>query len=50
MKLDITNVFPFVSRETIYGLEAEAMKQQEALHTGTGAGNGFLGWLHLGLA
>ena len=47
MKLDITNVFPFVSRDTIYKYESDAMKQQEALHEGTGAGNDFLGWLEL---
>jgi len=47
MKLDISNVFPFVSRDTIFGFESEALKQQEALHGGTGAGNDFLGWLEL---
>lgn len=47
LKLDITNVFPFVSEETIYGQKQEAMKHIAALHHKTGAGSNFTGWVDL---
>lgn len=47
MKLDISNVYPFVNKESIFGFESSAMKSQAALHEKTGAGNDFLGWLEL---
>ena len=47
LKLDITNVFPFISEETIYGQKQEAMKHLSALHHKTGAGSSFTGWVDL---
>ncbi len=47
LKLDISRVYDFVKKADIDNLEKETMKQQEKLHRGNGAGNDFLGWLHL---
>lgn len=47
LKLDISNVYPFVSRETILGYEAKAATQLKTLYEKTGAGSDFLGWLEL---
>ena len=47
LRLDITKVFNTVPKEQIYALEAEAQKGNALLHNQTGAGNDFLGWLHL---
>ena len=47
LKLDISRVYPFVSKETIYGFETEVNKHLVALYERTGAGSEFLGWLEL---
>ncbi|MDR3262316.1 MAG: glucose-6-phosphate isomerase [Tannerella sp.] len=36
-----------VTKEQVYALEPKVNKGIEALHNGSGAGNDFLGWLHL---
>jgi len=45
--LDITKIFDTVSKEQVYALEAEAKKGNDMLHNKNGAGNDYLGWLHL---
>jgi glucose-6-phosphate isomerase len=47
MQLDISRIFPFVSEEQIKKLSIEAGTAQRTLYQGSGAGNDFLGWLHL---
>ncbi len=47
LKLHIEKVFPFVSEQAIYSLKDDAMKQLQALHTRSGKGNDFLGWINL---
>ncbi len=47
LKLDISNVFPFVSKETIYGQKEATMQHLTALHEKTGAGSNFTGWIDL---
>ena len=47
LKLDITNIFPFVSEESILGFQKKAQTQLTSLNEKTGAGNDFLGWLDL---
>ena len=47
IRLDISKIFDTVSKEQIYTLESEAQKCNEMLHDKSGAGNKFLGWLHL---
>jgi glucose-6-phosphate isomerase len=47
MQLDITRVFPFVSEDKIKKLSKEVASAQRTLYQGDGAGNDFLGWLHL---
>jgi len=47
IRLDISKIFDTVSKEQVYALEAEAQKGNESLHFKSGAGNDFLGWLHL---
>jgi glucose-6-phosphate isomerase len=47
LKLDISNVFPFVSKEAIYGYKEEVMHHLEALHHKKGAGKEFTGWIDL---
>jgi len=47
IKLDISRVYDFIPANTIKALEAETLKAQAALYEGSGAGNDFLGWLHL---
>ncbi len=41
------NVLGTVTEADINGLQANAADAMEKLHNGTGAGNDFLGWLHL---
>ena len=45
--LDLTKIFNTVSKEQVYSLETEAQKGNEMLHDKSGAGNDFLGWVHL---
>jgi len=47
LKLDISNVFPFVSKETIFGYKKDVKRHMEALHHKTGAGSEFTGWIDL---
>ncbi len=47
LKLDIANVFPFVSEETILGFQEDVQTQLTSLNEKTGAGNDFLGWIDL---
>ncbi len=47
LKLDIANVYPFVSEESILGFQEQAQTQLTSLNEKTGAGNDFLGWLDL---
>jgi glucose-6-phosphate isomerase len=47
MQLDISRIFPFVSEKEIKELSKEAGSAQHTLYQGNGAGNDFLGWLHL---
>ena len=45
--LNIEKVFGFVPKEQIFAQEAKANECIATLHNGNGAGNDFLGWLHL---
>ena len=47
LKLDISNVYPFASEESILGFQEQALTQLASLNEKTGAGNDFLGWLEL---
>lgn len=47
LELNIKNVAGFVSADKINALDAAAAAGLEKLEKGTGAGNDFLGWLHL---
>jgi glucose-6-phosphate isomerase len=47
LKLDISRVYDFMPANKIEALEAETLKAQATLYEGSGAGNDFLGWLHL---
>ena len=47
LKLDIANVYPFVSEESVLGFQEQAQIQLTSLNEKTGAGNDFLGWLDL---
>ncbi len=47
LKIDISNVYDFVSKDEIDALKAEAESANKALHNKTGRGNDFLGWVNL---
>jgi glucose-6-phosphate isomerase len=47
IKLDVKNVYGFISESEIEGLQTEAVNQLEKLKNGSGKGNDFLGWLNL---
>ncbi|MBP5260274.1 MAG: glucose-6-phosphate isomerase [Paludibacteraceae bacterium] len=47
IKLSVENCYGFVSKSTVDALAGEVKKASETLENGTGAGNDFLGWLHL---
>ena len=47
IQLDLTKIFNTVSKEQVFALEAEARKANDMLYHKNGAGNGYLGWLHL---
>ncbi|TAJ07912.1 glucose-6-phosphate isomerase [Marinilabiliaceae bacterium JC017] len=47
LKIDITKVSGFVSKEKVWSFKEDIQKQNEALHAKTGKGNDFLGWLNL---
>lgn len=47
IRLDISRVYDFIPAEEIRQLAAETSRAQSTLYQGSGAGNDFLGWLHL---
>ncbi len=47
ISLDIDKAFGAITKEQVYAQEAKAMESIKMLHQGSGAGNDFLGWLHL---
>lgn len=47
IKLDISQVLPFISRNDIETLQPKAVSAIKMLDEGTGAGNDFLGWVNL---
>ncbi len=47
IKVNVKNVLATVSESQLKALEPCAAAAAEKLHSGTGAGNDFLGWLHL---
>lgn len=47
IKLDVSKVFDFVSKDEIYKLKDQAENANKALHEKTGKGNDFLGWVNL---
>lgn len=47
ISLNIEKTLGFISKEAIFGYEAQVKAAQDALENGTGEGNDFLGWLHL---
>jgi glucose-6-phosphate isomerase len=47
IKLDISRVYDFISKEEISQLENETRQAQHTLYEGSGAGSDFLGWLNL---
>ena len=47
LELNIKKTLGFISEENVKNYEAEVNAAQEMLENGTGAGNDFLGWLHL---
>ncbi|MDH6312850.1 glucose-6-phosphate isomerase [Parabacteroides sp. PFB2-10] len=47
ISLDIQKVFDSITKEQVYAQEAKAKECNALLESGQGAGNDFLGWLHL---
>ncbi len=47
ISLNIDKVLGFIPKERIYAQETKATRCIATLHDGNGAGNDFLGWLHL---
>jgi len=47
LKLNLEGVYPFVSKEKVYAFKAKVEESHRLLHSKTGKGNDFLGWLHL---
>lgn len=47
LELDEKYTKGFITEESLAAIEPEVMAAQEKLHSGTGAGNDFLGWLDL---
>ena len=47
LSLDIENMQPFVDDGELAAMQAEITRLHEVLESGQGAGNEFLGWLHL---
>jgi glucose-6-phosphate isomerase len=46
-KIDLSGVYPFVDKQGIAALEAEALEKLDLLKNKTGPGNDFLGWINL---
>ncbi|MBN2523596.1 MAG: glucose-6-phosphate isomerase, partial [Bacteroidales bacterium] len=47
LKLDVSQVYKFASKEEIIALQARVEKANKALHEKTGKGKDFLGWVNL---
>ncbi|MDR1676537.1 MAG: glucose-6-phosphate isomerase [Tannerella sp.] len=47
IRLNIDRALNAVTREQVFAFESSVTKSLEALHSGSGAGSDFLGWLHL---
>lgn len=47
LRINISNIIPFISKDEIYTLQAELSKHHKALLNKTGKGNDFLGWVNL---
>ncbi|KPK84812.1 MAG: glucose-6-phosphate isomerase [Bacteroides sp. SM23_62_1] len=47
LKLDISNVFPFVTKEIISGYKKDVKQHLESLHNKTGPGSEMTGWVDL---
>lgn len=47
LKIDISKVSSFVSKEKIYAMKETIEANNKKLHAGNGRGNDFLGWLNL---
>jgi len=47
LHLDISRVYDYIPATEIDRLSMEGLKAQQALYKGDGAGNDYLGWLHL---
>ena len=47
LKIDVSKVYGFVPKETVFGLKSDLEKYNAALDDKTGKGNDFLGWVNL---
>lgn len=47
IKVDISKVYGFVSKDSVYGLKEKANQANQKLHDKSGKGNDFLGWVNL---
>lgn len=47
LKIDLGNIYDFVSNKQVFSFKDELMRSQELLENKTGKGSDFLGWLHL---
>jgi len=47
MKLNIENIYRFVTKDTVFRYKDEVQKHSIALHNKTGKGSDFLGWVNL---
>ena len=47
IKLNIDNTFNFIDKSKFADLEKEAAKKNQQVHTKTGKGNDFVGWVDL---
>jgi glucose-6-phosphate isomerase len=47
LKVEIDNIFGFVSKDEVFGYKNEISKHIDALNSKTGKGNDFLGWMNL---
>jgi glucose-6-phosphate isomerase len=47
LNINIEDVFEFATRDYVFSLQSQVEQSLKALHTGTGKGNNYLGWLNL---
>jgi glucose-6-phosphate isomerase len=47
MKLNLEHVYQFATKDQVFGYKNELIRNLESLHSKTGKGNDFLGWLTL---